>query len=64
MSYVVVVEGRGRGTVKNGEKKNLENQDTDSKEDYRNVKQGILKQILKVFKCQKMLKTMLAVVGK
>lgn len=53
MSLVVVLEGRGRGTVKIVEKKNLENQDTNSKEDYKNVKQGILKQILKTFKCLK-----------
>lgn len=53
MSYVsIVMEGRGRETVKTREKGNLENQDTDSgKEDDKNIKQGILKQFLKAYKC-------------
>lgn len=53
MSYVSIVkEGRGRETVKTREKGNLENQDTDSgKEDDKNIKQRILKQFLKAYKC-------------
>lgn len=44
--------GEGRGTVKIREKRNIEIQETDnSKEDDKNIKQGILKRILKAFKC-------------
>lgn len=47
----VIMEGRGRQTVKIREKGNLENQDSDSGKEYDNIKQGILKQFLKAYKC-------------
>lgn len=48
----VVMEGRGRETVMIRERGNLENQGTASGTEYdKNIKQGILKQFLKAYKC-------------